>query len=124
LLKQRNPKQLRVSFMGMAAKARLGALQALANNWSPNATVKQEINEIAKDARKLALVRNSFAHGVWGHPGTSKRSLYVSFAEEGRDFYMPKAKRYKSAEIVAKATEIRALNKRLWKVIEELRALP
>jgi hypothetical protein len=123
LLKIQNPKQVRVSFMGMAAKAKLGALKALATNWSPTPAIRTELHAIVREALRITDTRNSFAHGRWGHPANSKR-LVVIYAEEGKDFYMPKAKRYTSAEITAKAAELRALNKRLWAVIEQLKSSP
>jgi hypothetical protein len=121
LLKIKNPKQVRVAFMGMTMKARLGAMNALATHWSPTPGIKTEIVSIVKDARKLVKVRNSFAHGQWGYKA-NQRKFAVVFSEESKDFYLPKAKTYKSAEIVAKAAEVRALSKRLNLVLEALKA--
>ena|SRR2546422_6888686 len=90
LLKLKNPKQVRISFMGMATKARLGALKAMATNWSPSNQIKAELHGIIKDALKLTGVRHSFAHGHWGY-FQDRRKLEVIFAEEGKDFYMPKS---------------------------------
>jgi hypothetical protein len=123
LLKIKDPKQVRVAFMGMGMKARIGAMQALASNWSPTQQIRQELCSIAADARKLSGVRNSFAHGQWGYKQNGdRRKLAVAFAEEGKDFYLPKGKPYKSAELIAKAQEVRAVSKRLKRVIEALDA--
>lgn len=125
LLKLKNPKQVRVGFLGMTMKARIGAMNALAKNWAPTTAIKNELSDIASGARNLSKIRNSFAHGIWCYPvGQSKRKLFISFSEESKDFYMPKAKHYKSTDIIAKAKEVRALIKRLKRVLDDLKAAP
>lgn len=119
LLKLKNPKQVRVSFMGMTMKARLGAIKSLASNWAPTPQIKQELCSIVSEISKLTAIRNSFAHGMWGRKANSQK-LHVTFAKEGKDFYLPKSKHYTSAEIVAKAKEVRAVSKRLLRAIEKL----
>jgi len=120
LLGIKDPKKLRISFMGMSMKARLGAVKALATYWSPTPSIKSEIHSIVSELRKLAPVRNSFAHGQWGF-STNRRKLSIVFAEESKDFFLPKAKHYKSAHIVAKAIEARAIVKRLKHVCDSLK---
>lgn len=122
LLRLKDPKQVRVSFMGMTIKARLGAMQALASNWAPTPQLKQEICSIARATRRFVEVRNSFAHGQWGY-ATNKRKLHVGFAKESLDFYLPKSKHYTSSELLAIAKDVRATSKRLYRVTIELDAL-
>lgn len=121
LLQLKNPKQVRVSFMGMNMKARLGAIRALASNWVTDPELKQELCTIVAEARKLADTRNSLAHGVWAKQG-GKKTLRLGYALESKDFYMPRSTPYTTAQIVAKAKEVRALAIRLDNAIGALKS--
>src|SRR5690606_22277114 len=79
LLKLKDPKKVRVSFMGMATKARLGALRSMAANWAPTPQIRTELHGIIKDALKLTGIRNNVAHGYWGY-FQDRRKLEVIFA--------------------------------------------
>jgi len=120
LLKLGDPKQVRVSFMGMSMKARLGAANALGANWAPTPALRAEIKSIVSTTLKLSRIRNSFAHGQWGYKLPNRRKLYVVFPEDGKDFYLPKNKHYKSSEILAIAKDVRAISKRLKAVIDAI----
>lgn len=120
LLKLENPKQVRVSFMGMSMKARLGAVNALALNWAPTPVLKAEIRSIVSATLKLSRIRNSFAHGQWGYQLPDRKKLYVVFPEESKNFYLPRNKHYKSAELLTIAKNVRAISKRLKAVIDAL----
>lgn len=123
LLGVTNKKQRRIAFMGMSIKPKLATLKALATHWSPTPKVRDGFLAIVKDGISLMRWRHRFAHGVWGY-STDRRRLSVIYADEGKDFFLPKATHLTSIEITAKAAEVRALSKRLWNAVKELKNVP
>lgn len=122
ILKITNKKQRRIAFMGMGIKPKLGVLKALSTHWSPTPEVKKEIHAIIKAALDLINWRNRIAHGIWVSAQGRARDVFLYYADEGKDFYLPKADKVSSRDMHALGAEYRALTKRLWIVCKALKA--
>ena len=120
LLRIENKKQQRIVLMGMTAKGKFGTLKALATHWSPNHRIKAEMHEITKIATNLYRWRNRFAHGWWVD-NPRPRPITLLFADEGKDYYMPKGVKLTSQQVRRIASSIRTLTIRLDKVITAIR---
>jgi hypothetical protein len=116
-----NKKKRRISFMGMTFSARLGTFKALGKYWAPTTRIRDQIDSIVSAGHKIRLMRNSIAHGVWSYEkGGDKRRLFVYFAPENKDYYLPKSKHYTADQLRAKAKGVRRLNTRLEKLVDQL----
>ena len=70
-------KEGRLLTTGMQFRSKLNLLEELASHYAPNQQIADSIAELCKASSPLAGIRNDVAHGVWAHPRSNPKLLYV-----------------------------------------------
>jgi len=115
----------RILTIGTDVKVLCGQINNLAgrDRWVRSARLRQEMNSIANNARKLAKPRNQLAHGSWQAPGRDPQKAVLHFMMEKEDRFLPRFDpKFDDTHIRSITGKLRDLNERARKLILDLRA--
>jgi len=91
--------------------------------WVKNKTIIQEMNSIVGNGRKHYGLRNKIAHGSWQSPDGSPKNARLHFMKQEDERILPRHdKTLNDQRIHRHAGELRTLNHRAKKLIEQLYA--
>ena len=122
LLHRIGPKEGRLIFSQMNARAKIEVYRALVDKKVPEGEVKKLAQFIGKHAPKLSELRNKIVHGRWSHPVNKPRTIvlyYVGGSSENR--WMPKSYRTTAKNVLAIGGMIEKLNQSANRIISALR---
>ena len=95
----------------------------MANNWVPAGKLRNEFLAIIKESLRFITFRHYVAHGTWGvEKDKHKTRFRLSFVEEPKDVYMPRAMYVRSKQLLLIAQAIRDLDMRLAAAVARLKA--
>lgn len=115
-------KEGRVLTNGMSIKVKANVINALSLRWIKAPQLRVEAKKISREAFKVMQKRNEIVHGVFGHPEDAPNDIRMIYTRSAEERIMPKAERKSPADIAGIAEEIRALQKRILKLVKAMEA--
>lgn len=109
----------RIVLYKTGAREKLTVLKTIAGALVKESAIAAELRYIAKTAGDLNDRRNEIAHGVWGHPTASPRTLYLMYVAEGKDRVLPKAKYLSSTDLKPLVSDLDRLLARIRKLYRD-----
>jgi hypothetical protein len=119
-----DPKIGRLFTYRLNAEDKLRIFKETAERYAPEPSVKATMLGLHRDADKLRIKRNRFAHGLWGHLPQESTTWKIFYLNSTKDTHLLKREVVKLQELNDLAVRVWTLNRSLEKLMLHIGAPP